>query len=327
MNPDGPAWRPAAFLPRYGGRRWPYAVLDILLVGLLASGLFLETGFGRTAATAPYPGKPTWGLGEDWLLVTHDDPPEPGRGPRGGHASPGATEHRIDTVMELHLRHDGGRPLLVSLPLRTSATVAGYGPADLGTAYRRGGPRLLIRTVEGILHASVDHYVEVGLGGLAALVDALGGVRVCADHPVRASVPAAAGNCPNVSGGRALTYLRAGGLPPDHPGRAERRRRIIAAVLEKAVSPETALHPARVAAFARTVLAVVTVGAGDHLHDLVRLSLALCDGSVTAQTVPTVEGDRIPGVGRVVRWDPTAMAQLIPAVVIDRPEPTTLIPG
>ncbi|WP_433172142.1 LCP family protein [Actinoallomurus sp. CA-150999] len=320
MNPDAPPRGPRAWLPRYGGRRWPYAVLDVLLVGLLASCLIAEASLGRIDATAPYPLKPTWGLGEDWLLVTHDDLPE-------RHSLTGTGGRRIDTAMELHLRHDGGRPLLVSLPLRTTATIAGYGAASLGTAYDRGGPRLLIRGVESIIHVSVDHYVEIGLGGLVSLADAVGGVRICADEPTRVAAPRASANCSTISGNRALDYLRDGNLPHAHPGPAERRRRLLAAVIEKATSPEAALEPARTIAFVRTALAVVTVDRGNHLYDLVRLALALCDGAVTAKTIPTVNGAWLPGVGRIVGWDPKTMAELVPSLVVDRPEPKGLIPG
>jgi LCP family protein required for cell wall assembly len=322
MNPDAPPWGPRAWLPRYGGRRWPFAVLDVLLVGLLASCLFIEADLGRIDATAPYPLKPTWGLGEDWLLVTHDDPPQP----PGERPMTGTGGHRIDTAMELHLRHDGGRPLLVSLPLRTTATIAGYGVASLGAAYDRGGPQLLIREVESIVHASIDHYVEIGLGGLVSLADAVGGVRICADEPTRVAAPRASADCSTVSGDRALDYLRGGALPHARPGPAERRRRLIAAVIEKVTSPDAALEPARVIAFVRTALAVVTVDKGNHLYDLVRLALALCDGAVTAKTIPTV-GAWQPGIGQIVGWDPKTMAELVRSFVVDRPEPKGLIPG
>lgn len=327
MNPDAPLREPRAWLPGYGGRRWPFAVLDVLLVGLLASCLFVEASLGRIDATAPYPLKPTWGLGEDWLLVTHDDSSQP-RGERPeSHPMTGTGGRRADTVMELHLRHDGGRPLLVSLPLRTTTTIAGYGATSLGTAYDRGGPQLLIRGVESIIHASVDHYVEIGLGGLVALADAVGGVPVCADEPARVAAPRTSADCSTISGARALDYLRSGALPHARPGPAERRRRLIAAVIERATSPDAALEPARVVAFVRTALAVVTVDKGNHLYDLVRLALALCDGAVTAKTIRTVNGAWLPGVGRIVGWEPKTMAALVPSLVVDRPEPKGLIPG
>lgn len=325
MNPDGPRG-PRSWLPRYGGRRWPFAVLNVLLVSLPGSCLFVETRVGRVDATAPYPLKPTWGLGEDWLLVTRDDPPWPDGERRETHPVTGAAGRRIDTIMELHLRHDGGRPLLVSLPLRTSVMIAGYGRDPLGAAYTRGGSQLLIRTVESIVHVSVDHYVEIGLGGLASLVNAVGGVRICADEPARVRAPGTSAGCSDLSGNRALDYLRTGDSPRPRPGPAERRRRLVAAI-EKATSPETALDPMRIIAFVRTAVAVITVDEGNHLYDLVRLALALRDDTVTAKTLPTVKDALLPGVGEVVRWDVKTTGELLASLAVDRPEPKGLIPA
>jgi LCP family protein required for cell wall assembly len=301
-------------------------VLDVLLVSLLGSCLIVETRLDRIDATAPYPLKPTWGLGEDWLLISHDDPPGPGEERHESHPMAGAGERRVNTIMMLHLRHDGSRPLLVNLPLRTYVVISGHGPGSLGAAYTWGGPQLLIRTLEGITHASVEHYVEIGLGDLASLVDAVGGVRICSGTPARAPAPGISVGCPAISGSRALDYLRRGDSARTRPGRGERQRRLVAALAEKAMSPEMALDPARIIAFVRKAVGAVTVDKGSHVYDLLRLALALRDGAVSAKTVPTVKGGVVPGVGRIVTWDGKTTAELLASIVTDRPEPKGLIP-
>lgn len=318
---DSPTRR--ARMPWYGRKRWHFAVIDLLLVSLISSCLIVETQVDRVDATAPYPLKPTWGLGEDWLLVSHNGVSMPDSQRKEDHQTSGAGARRIDTIMLLHRRHDGGRPLLVSLPLRTYAVIAGYGPGSLEIAFIRGGPQLLTRTLEGITHTSIDHYVDIGFDGLAAMVNAVGGVRIC---PVRTPAAVRSAHCSNLSGSQALNYLYTRKSFRTDPGPAERQRRLLAALIEKVTSPGMALHPARIVAFTRTALRAVTIDRGTHLYDLIRLALVLRDGSLAARTIPTVKGGLVSPVGRFVLWDPEARAELIPSLVTDRAEPKSLIP-
>lgn len=313
------------WLPRYGRGRWPFLALDLLLVLLIGSCVFAEARLDRIDATARYPLKPTWGLGEDWLLVTHDS--------RGGgdERRPwhGADGRRI-TVMLFHLRHAGGTPMLVSVPLNSSTPVPGYGQGTFGAAFARGGPQLLVRTFERATRISIEHYVDLDFGGLAAMVDAVGGVRICTGVPARAGVPETTADCPDLRGRQALAYLRGprrtGGSGRTGPGPAERQRRLVAALVAKVTSPDAILHPLRTIALFRSALGAVTVDQSGHLYDLVRLALAFRDAGVTVKTVPTTKGGSVPGVGPVVVWDHSARAELIDAVAVDRAEPGDLIP-
>ncbi|MFL6053642.1 MAG: LCP family protein [Actinoallomurus sp.] len=292
-------------------------------MSVIGSCFLVETRLDRIDATESYPLKPTWGLGETWLLVSHDGPPTPG----GERRQSRTTGRQVDTIMMLNIRHDGSRPMLVDLPLplRAYGVIAGYGPGSLGAAYTRGGPQLLIRTLESIIHARIEHYAEIGLDGLATTVDAVGGVRMCTGRPARTSTPGSSAGCSLLSGGQALTYLRTRDSARSHPGRAERQRRLIAALIEKATRPEMALDPARIIAFVRKATGAVTVDKGNHLYDLVRLALALRDGAVVAKTVPTVK-IVVPGAVQVDAWDGKTMAELVTSLVTGRPEPKGLIP-
>ncbi len=48
----------------------------------------------------------------------------------------------------------------------------------LNAAYAEDGPELLVRTVEYNTGLRIDHYAEIGFGGFANIVDALGGVEM-----------------------------------------------------------------------------------------------------------------------------------------------------
>jgi LCP family protein required for cell wall assembly len=287
-------------------------------VSLIGLCFLVEMRLNRLDAVSPYPLKPMWGLGEDWLLVSYDE-----------HQGPGGEQHKngpmvgaggVDTIMLLHLPHDGGRPMLVSLPPNSYVLLAGYGPGSLSAAFTRGGPTLLVRTLEAATHVSIERYAEIGFGGLAAMVDAAGGVRVCKPTRATKAAPESAAGCPNLSGRQALAYLHTRNGDLDH---AERQRKLITALIEKTTSPGVALNPVRSISLATKAAGAVTVDKGDHLYDLIRLALSL-RGAVPA-TVPTVSHGSVPGVGPVVTWDAKTTGELINALVTDGPAPKGLI--
>ena len=101
-----------------------------------------------------------------------------------------AENHLADTVMILRLRPDGTaavvsipRDLLVELSLngRTAKINSAYNidgePADRAAS--------LIDTIEQNLAVDLQHFVEVDLVGFRKLVDAVGGVTVCFEEPIR----------------------------------------------------------------------------------------------------------------------------------------------
>ena len=90
---------------------------------------------------------------------------------------------RTDTILVLHVP-DSGPTSLISLPRDTYAQIPGRGASKLNAAYSWGGAPLLVQTVEGLTGMKVDHYVEVGLGGVEDIVDAVGGVNLCLDYDV-----------------------------------------------------------------------------------------------------------------------------------------------
>lgn len=86
---------------------------------------------------------------------------------------------RSDTVFLARVQVRPRRHMtLVSLPRDTRLSIPGHGDHKLNAAYALGGPALTRQTLEQAAGVTVDHTVIVNSTGLAALVDALGGVRV-----------------------------------------------------------------------------------------------------------------------------------------------------
>lgn len=95
-----------------------------------------------------------------------------------------------ESAMVVHLPGDRDAvPAVVSIPRDTllgRPECAGTGgPAFFHEIYEEGGPSCAVRTVEELSDIRMDHYLEVDFAGFAELVDALGGITVKMDRPVR----------------------------------------------------------------------------------------------------------------------------------------------
>ncbi|GEO35811.1 hypothetical protein CAE01nite_35360 [Cellulomonas aerilata] len=242
------------------------------------------------------------------------------RGGEGGIAQDGTEGARTDTIMLLHVP-SGGPAALISLPRDTLAEIPGQGANKLNAAYSWGGAPLLVETVEGLTGMHVDHYVEVGLGGVAQVVDAVGGVELCLDPAVnQVSFPLddpdsglvwAAPGCQVVDGYTSLAFARMRKADREGDiGRAKRQQQLIAALSSAAATPSTVLNPGRQVGLVSAGIGALHVSDGTDITDLGRLALAFRSASGPEGirgTPPIIDADYRPGgIGSTVRLDPDA---------------------
>ncbi len=127
----------------------------------------------------------------------------------GNDRRPGQGWARSDTVMLVRLDPVSDAVSMISLPRDTRVAVAGHGTTKLAHASAYGGPALAIKTVKALTGLPVNHYVQVDFQGFAAIVDAMGGVKMNVDRattsPEGVYVPA--GNRV-LSGMQALAFVR-----------------------------------------------------------------------------------------------------------------------
>src|SRR5699024_10970259 len=90
---------------------------------------------------------------------------------------------RTDTMMLVYTPRGGGDTMIISLPRDLLVDVPGYGQNKLNAAYSLGGPALLTQTLEQQTGMRIDHYAEIGFGGFAGIVDAVGGDDSCRHEP------------------------------------------------------------------------------------------------------------------------------------------------
>jgi LCP family protein required for cell wall assembly len=127
----------------------------------------------------------------------------------------GTTGSRSDTMLVLRFDPKSQQGMLVSLPRDLQVTIADTGQlGKLNSAIDRDdhtvGVTNLIRTVQDF-GIPINHYVEIDMNGFKNLIDAMGGIRLRFNYPVRdmhtgLDIPKA--ECVTLDGVQARQYVR-----------------------------------------------------------------------------------------------------------------------
>ena len=305
-------------------------VIAVLLIsaGILGGTLWMETALHRQPVLTDYPGRPAAGRGTTWLLVGSDSRQGLTVEQQQALATGGDTGNgRTDTILLVHVPAFGSRTptTMVSIPRDSFVPIPGYGRDKINAAFAMGGAPLLAQTVEQATGLRLDHYAEVGFGGFAVLVDALGGITVCPVAPMDdplAGIDLPAG-CQKLDGRDALGYVRSRDTPRADLDRMVNQRRFMSALLHRVASPAVWLNPWRWYSVPHAAADALTVDHGDHVWDMARLGWAL-HGSTVALTVPIGEFTGT-DAGSVVVWDHDKAARLFDALAADQPVPAAVL--
>lgn len=305
--------------------------LLVFIVGTIGGSFWVDSSLSRIAALADYPARPPQGSGVTWLLVGSDGragliPEQQAHLTTGGDLG----VSRTDTIILVHIPGltSTTPATMVSLPRDSYLPIAGYGSDKINTAFSIGGPQLLVQTVEQATDMRIDHYLEVGFGGFADLVDAVGGVTLCPAQPISdplAGIELPAG-CQQFDGRTALGFVRSRATPRADLDRMAHQREFMSALMHRAVSPQVLLNPLRWYPMARAAAGTVTVDDGDHIWDLARLAWTLRGdpSALTTVTVPIGEFTENSS-GSVVLWDGEAAQRLFAALNSDSPIPPDVL--
>ena len=228
--------------PRRRKRRHPILkTLCLFLVLVLAWGGFLmwdaNTNMGRVSALSGAADTP----GTTYLLAGSDSRAD-------GAVQDGFNEsERADSIMLVNVAPNGQKVAL-SIPRDTYAEIPGVGWDKINASYAYGGPQLLVETVEKLTGLTVDHFVQIGMGAVPDMVDAVGGVELCYDNDAddQYSGLTWTAGCHTVDGTTALQFSRMRYQDPEGDiGRTKRQRQVISKVISSAASPSTLLNPAK----------------------------------------------------------------------------------
>ena len=272
-QPSAPSTAPR---PRRKRRRHlVLKTLSLLLVLILAWGGFLvwdaNSNIGRVSALTGSADTP----GTTYLLAGSDSRAD-GAVQDGFEGS-----ERADSIMLVNVAPNG-QAVALSIPRDTYAEIPGVGWDKINASYAYGGPQLLVETVEKLTGLTVDHFVQIGMGAVPDMVDAVGGVELCYDHDANDEYSGLnwTAGCHTVDGTTALQFSRMRYQDPEGDiGRTKRQRQVISKVVASAASPATLINPARTLKVERAGSKSFTVDEDSSIFTVGSLVLALRSAS------------------------------------------------
>jgi LCP family protein required for cell wall assembly len=302
------------------------AILLVAWVGFMVWVPMQAWGAVNKVDNIPEGERPTDTSGYNYLLVGSDSREGLTKEQRKKYATGNAAGNRTDTIMLVHVSESGGKPVMVSLPRDSYVPIPGHGSNKINAAYSIGGPKLLTNTVEQVTGIHVDGYIEIGLGGFAAVVDSVGGVDLCVPRDMKdkkAGIDLKKG-CQTLDGGNALGYVRSRYEDPlGDIGRAARQRQFLGALMKKAATPSTVLIPWRSKSFADASAAGLAVGQETGIMDAVRVLQAMravSNDEGLSLSVPTSDLAYRTSAGALAdKWDTERAKALFKALQDDEP--------
>jgi len=152
---------------------------------------------------------------------------------------------RADTLFIMAV--DGTDVGVLALPRDLYVTLCDGTQGRINAATTRpGGPSCLVQTVSDLTGLRISHYLELDLAGFVDLVDAIGGVEMTLDEPIRderANADLPAGR-QRMDGAEALSFVRVRAIDDDL-GRIGRQQEFVQALGRELMSPSVLLNPVR----------------------------------------------------------------------------------
>lgn len=253
-----PTGRPAR-TPNWRKRiKWTViTVVVVLVVTSVGTYFWADSKLHRDVDLSKVIDRPSTGDGTNYLIVGTDSREGMTAEDKKKLHTGSAEGKRTDTMMILHTGSNGDT--LVSLPRDSNVTIPSFKGAESGklypntgrqtklnAAYAEDGPELLVRTVEYNTGLHIDHYAEIGFGGFASIVDAVGGVEMNLKDGFKDKWSGAdfkAGK-QTLNGQQALAFVRTRhAFAASDLQRTKNQQAFLAALAHKVASPSTIINP------------------------------------------------------------------------------------
>lgn len=193
-------------------------------------------------------------LAKNFLITGSDngacvDPDSPYAGAFGDR---GAMGERADTIMVLRLDPSTNAAAVLSFPRDLWVKIGGKSTRGrINGAFNRDDPNRLILTIFDNFGITIDHYVNIDFCAFKKIVDAVGGVKVPFDTPIKdenTGLLIETAGCHNFEGEEGLAYVRSRKLryfdaerqvwredPNSDRGRISRQQDFLRRAIQKAI--------------------------------------------------------------------------------------------
>jgi polyisoprenyl-teichoic acid--peptidoglycan teichoic acid transferase len=150
---------------------------------------------------------------------------------------------RSDTMMLVQATPETGRIELLSVPRDLLVEVAPGVEDRINTAYTYGGTEQAKSVMENLTGIPIDRYVIIDFEGFEEVIDALGGITLEVEQPIRVGIEGHRFYIPagtqELDGPEALAYARYRGTPCGDLDRIDRQQQLVAALREQALQWNT----------------------------------------------------------------------------------------
>ncbi|MDT3727572.1 LCP family protein [Streptomyces sp. DSM 41972] len=234
-------------------------LVTVLFVTTVATYFWADSKLKREVDLSKVIERPEKGEGTNYLIVGSDSREGLSDEDKKRLRTGSAEGKRTDSVMILHTGDNG--PTLISLPRDSNVEIPTFKGSESGkvyqgtgrqvklnAAYAEDGPELLVRTVEFNTGLHIDHYVEIGFGGFANIVDAVGGVEMDIPQDIKDTKSGAdfKKGKQTLNGEEALAFVRTRyALPGSDLDRTKNQQKFLSALAGQVATPSTVLNPFR----------------------------------------------------------------------------------
>jgi LCP family protein required for cell wall assembly len=195
---------------------------------------------------------------------------------------------RTDTIFVLSI--SGSRAAMLAFPRDLFVTRCDGTSGRINAATGIDGQGCLVETVSQLSGLPIRHTIEIDFRGFRDMVDAVGGVEVCLDRPIRdrdAGIDLPDG-CQVLQGSDALGYVRVRKIDDDLQ-RIKRQQQFLRALAGEVAQPSTVLNPLRLYRTAGAAGGALRADEALSSVDLLRMAVGgrgVANGRIVAETVP-----------------------------------------
>jgi LCP family protein required for cell wall assembly len=311
--------------PKKRGR--PPAFAFVILAGMLCAFLFF-VGFQLSTQTGmipvPRPAQPLFPFqplpGQRIILVMGVDAPNKSVRAKDEDAFEGT---RTDTMMLIRVDGVKKKVSLVSIPRDSKVYLAGNRGIDkINAAHAIGGPDLAVNTVQDSFGIPIDNFMVINFRGVRELVDAVGGIDVHIDKPMRYTDRTARlfinfePGQHHLDGKQAEEFLRFRHDQLGDIGRIRRQQQFIAALAKKMRDPAILFRVPQLVSIASKYIETDM-----SVNELAGLAFFGKEVNLNAIRSATLPGH--PGGVTVSYWiiNPEAAQTVLDRLILDNPEP------